>query len=673
MNNLSRIYIGKSDKNIQEYNLNTKYKIKDVIINPFGSTKMRFHYPLSFELNFDKNINIENTINIYIKKKINRDYSNSIYLAANGWTNDLSITCLLNNFIIDNECIETFIPKNYGNVIIENIGKNKTKKFKVGIVIPTFGRFEYTKLCFESLIKCNLDDCILIIVDESMTKNINDDKINSNEYIKNFNFNIPTIKIFKNKHGNMYDSINIGLDILGHFCEYLMTMDSDTIHKKDFMKTIINTYDEINKNNKNKIICLSGFNTDKHKFIENNKNDNYYIKDTLGGCHLCFSTNDYWNYIRYTLISYKWDTNITNLVNKEKGILAATKPSVIEHIGEISSVRNDNLKHDKSIDFIHSNLSEKKYFIISEDYNFENNQQWIIDVFKSEFIKYSNLHFVSKPEDADIIWIIGFNLSKIKYLKTINLTNKKIITTIHHIDFKKIKEFKENFNELHNITNVFHVICNKVHNDLSKFTTKKIVTANFWINENIFKNINNIDVLKKKYNIPLNSFCVGSFQRDTLGKKLCIKPKLSKGPDIFIKIVEDMKKTNSNLLIILTGRRRNYIINELIKKSINYKYYEMITPIELNELYNCLDIYIVSSRVEGGPRAIIEAGLSKTPLISTNVGISDLILNNDSIYDMNDPYSYTKARPNIEYAYTKSSNYSITNYLGNFINILFES
>jgi hypothetical protein len=69
MNNLSRIYIGKSDKNIQEYNLNTKYKIKNVIIDPFGSTKMRFHYPLSFKFNLKKNNNIENTINKNIEKK----------------------------------------------------------------------------------------------------------------------------------------------------------------------------------------------------------------------------------------------------------------------------------------------------------------------------------------------------------------------------------------------------------------------------------------------------------------------------------------------------------------------------------------------------------------------------------------------------------------------------
>ena len=43
----------------------------------------------------------------------------------------------------------------------------------------------------------------------------------------------------------------------------------------------------------------------------------------------------------------------------------------------------------------------------------------------------------------------------------------------------------------------------------------------------------------------------------------------------------------------------------------------MVNFDQLNELYNCLDLYIVSSRLEGGPQAIIECALSKTPIIST--------------------------------------------------------
>ena len=314
----------------------------------------------------------------------------------------------------------------------------------------------------------------------------------------------------------------------------------------------------------------------------------------------------------------------------------------------------------------------KKIYIISEDVGFENNQTWIIDNFKNEFLKYSNLNFVIRPEESDIIWIIScHNRNEINNLHNIDLKNKIIITTIHHIDFDKLDLFKSSFNSIKNITTKFHVINIKVYNDLKDFTDKPIIIANFWINENIFFDITNKSELKKKYNIDLNSYCVGSFQKDTEGKNKCMKPKLSKGPDILIEILKNIKINNNNLVVILTGRRRNYIINELENNNINYLYYPMVDLVELNELYNCLDLYIVSSRVEGGPRAIIECGINKTPIISTNVGIANSILSKESIYDMNNPISYKKVNHNVEYAYIKSSEYTLQNYLNKFIKNLF--
>ena len=676
MSYLNKINIGEFGENIKKISIESEYKIKQILINPFGSNKQRFHFPSCFYIKFE-NDNIIYNITIYKTK--NKDLSNSLFFIKNGWTNDLSLCCIMENFKLTHTFILNYIPYNYGTIEISNIvekekeqeQEQKQKIFRVGIIIPTYGRLEYVKKTFESLIKCNLTNCILIIVDESLTKDINDDKIQTNLFIKEFNFKIPTIKIYKNRHGNMYESINIGLDIIGHRCEYLMNLDSDTIQNVDFIEKILNVYIELKKKHPDKLIIVSGFNTISHKIIEHandNENQNYYIKHTIGGCHLCFSSEDYWNYIRYTLISYKWDTNIYNLTNKLNGIIVSTRPSVIEHIGEISSVRGDGLKCVKSIDFKYS----IKFHIISEDFIFSNSQTWIIDTFKKEFMKYSNLTFTEIVEESDIVWIIGINLTKIKYLKTINLKNKKIITTIHHIDFEKINKFNNIFNEFHDITTYFHVICDKVYNDLYSLTNKKIVVSNFWINENIFFNISNKIDLRKKYNICKKSYCIGSFQRDTEGKNKSLIPKLSKGPDVFIKIAIDIKKNNDNLLIILTGRNRNYIIDELEKNLIKYMYFPMVTSQELNELYNCLDLYIVSSRVEGGPRAIIECGIAKIPIISTNVGISNLILSEKSIYDMNNFITYKTAETNILHAYTQSNKYSISNYMHSFIHNVFE-
>ena len=58
---------------------------------------------------------------------------------------------------------------------------------------------------------------------------------------------------------------------------------------------------------------------------------------------------------------------------------------------------------------------------------------------------------------------------------------------------------------------------------------------------------------------------IGSFQRDTEGSDL-ISPKLIKGPDIFLEIVNDIFLHNKNLKVVLTGKRRNYLIENMKKK-----------------------------------------------------------------------------------------------------------
>ena len=50
-------------------------------------------------------------------------------------------------------------------------------------------------------------------------------------------------------------------------------------------------------------------------------------------------------------------------------------------------------------------------------------------------------------------------------------------------------------------------------------------------------------------------------------------------------------------------------------------------------MYCASDLYIVSSREEGGPQAVFEASFLKIPILSTDVGQSKIILDKRSIYD----------------------------------------
>ena len=79
-------------------------------------------------------------------------------------------------------------------------------------------------------------------------------------------------------------------------------------------------------------------------------------------------------------------------------------------------------------------------------------------------------------------------------------------------------------------------------------------------------------------------------------------------------------------------------------------------PINFGNKYNILNLYLVTSRIEGGPQAILECAQTRTPLLSTNVGVAPEILHEESIYEVD---NFENAKVNIEYAYEKSMRYTI--------------
>ena len=294
----------------------------------------------------------------------------------------------------------------------------------------------------------------------------------------------------------------------------------------------------------------------------------------------------------------------------------------------------------------------------------EANESWVVDRFRKEWIE-NNLDSITENiEEADIVWIIApWTWKKInkKHLK-----NKKVVCTIHHIDFEKFNnKEKKNFYKRDKYVDTYHAISTKTEEQVRALTDKDIETIPFWINQNIFYEIKNKNILRSKFNLNTESFIVGSFQRDTEGKDL-ISPKLSKGPDRFIEILIELNKKNKNIEVLLTGKRRDYLIKNLKKNKIPYIYHEMITFEQLNELYNCIDLYIVASRVEGGPQAILECAITKTPIISTDVGIASKILHESSIFTME---NFSTAKPSESYAYKNSIKYKIPEWFDNFQNL----
>jgi len=86
----------------------------------------------------------------------------------------------------------------------------------------------------------------------------------------------------------------------------------------------------------------------------------------------------------------------------------------------------------------------------------------------------------------------------------------------------------------------------------------------------------------------------------------------------------------------------------LKKENIKYTLFEKSSIETLVNLYASCDLYIVASRYEGGPQAILEASSMEIPIISTNVGIASSVLSSNCILDIEkDSYFPTKDDINI--------------------------
>lgn len=126
--------------------------------------------------------------------------------------------------------------------------------------------------------------------------------------------------------------------------------------------------------------------------------------------------------------------------------------------------------------------------------------------------------------------------------------------------------------------------------------------------------------------IPKDFVCIGSFQKDGVGWGDGLEPKLAKGPDVFLEEVANLSTRYNNLLILLTGPARGYVKKGLERLGVPYIHHFLSDYHDIVRYYQALDLYIIPSRCEGGPVALLESWATGVPVVSTQVGMpADLI------------------------------------------------
>lgn len=234
---------------------------------------------------------------------------------------------------------------------------------------------------------------------------------------------------------------------------------------------------------------------------------------------------------------------------------------------------------------------------------------------------------------------IGLNRSKIIHYGSFNLFIKKkyfpvrperIVATCFHLS--------DGDNRNNQITVVdkkigkWHTSCQKTKRKLISYgvSEDKIVVIPLGIDTEKYFSVGQEEkeFLRKKYNIPKDTWVIGSFQKDGNGWGEGNDPKLIKGPDVFCDVVEQLAK-KEKVFVLLSGPARGYVKKRLEKAGIAYRHFVFENPDDVAELYRLLDIYIVASREEGGPKALLEAMASGIPIISTCVGMAPDIIYNE--------------------------------------------
>ena len=132
-------------------------------------------------------------------------------------------------------------------------------------------------------------------------------------------------------------------------------------------------------------------------------------------------------------------------------------------------------------------------------------------------------------------------------------------------------------------------------------------------------------VARSKIGVPDGVFCVGSFQRDTDKRG---GPKKIKGPDLFADAITIAKESIPNIFVLLSGRRRDYVMGRLKSIDVPCKHILVDKFERMARLYSALDCYLMSSRVEGGPKSLIESPACNTPVVATDCGMAKQVIKN---------------------------------------------
>ena len=121
---------------------------------------------------------------------------------------------------------------------------------------------------------------------------------------------------------------------------------------------------------------------------------------------------------------------------------------------------------------------------------------------------------------------------------------------------------------------------------------------------------------RRRFGIPQNAFAVGF-----IGSRFSDLDGGRKGLDVLDAVVKRAAHQIPAFHVVFIGPGWEVHAATLRGAGISASTTGYVAADAIPDSYNCIDAYLVTSRVEGGPCTVLEAMASETPVVSTRVGL----------------------------------------------------
>jgi len=148
--------------------------------------------------------------------------------------------------------------------------------------------------------------------------------------------------------------------------------------------------------------------------------------------------------------------------------------------------------------------------------------------------------------------------------------------------------------------------------------------------------------LRNRFKVPRDAYVISNFMRDSRVDDIR-RAKPQKGVEILLQIIATLCKEGYPVHVLLAGPRRHWIKARFREQGIPFTFigresddddntFNILDPQTVNLLYRASNLHLITSRWEGGPRGVLEAAASMTPVLCTPVGIARDMLEPASLF-----------------------------------------